>query len=176
MRALTTISILLNLGFIALIIVLLSSGDSPVASLPATAPLVSVPEQAFIEAPTPVPTPRLAKLEMKSVHRSQIEVAVPPPPPARPGRPKPEPDDPSMPLVFQPVDPEVLKLSEEQLRVVDDLQQWFIGQVGGLDQDPNDPGYRERWIGAQSQMDGMTRGMLGGSVFQAYQLAARSGQ
>ncbi|SPE55817.1 exported hypothetical protein [Verrucomicrobia bacterium] len=83
---------------------------------------------------------------------------------------------PSWPLVFQSLDPGAVPLSDRQLQVIDDLQQWFTGQVGGSDQDPNDPAYRERWLKAQPQVDDMMRGMIGVNAFEDYQLAAKAGQ
>jgi hypothetical protein len=97
-------------------------------------------------------------------------------PPPRAGRLNPAASEVSVPLVFQQIDPATLTFSPSESRAIDHLQQWFITQVGGPSQDPNDPAYRQRWIEAQSQMDDMTRGMLGTTAFQEYQLAARAAQ
>lgn len=85
-----------------------------------------------------------------------------------------KPIEPELPLVFQPVETASLSLDAGQRQALDTLQQWFIEQLGGEHQDPADPGYRERWLNAQSQMDDLTRGMIGVNAFQDYQLAARA--
>jgi hypothetical protein len=92
------------------------------------------------------------------------------------GRRKGEAADVFLPLVFQPVDTGALKLNDRQAQAISEMQQWFTDQVGGLDQDPGDPAYRERWLKVQPQMNDMMRGMLGVNAFEEYQLAARASQ
>ncbi len=82
----------------------------------------------------------------------------------------------SMPLVFQDVDLSALKLNERQIRALADMRQSFMDEVGGPDQDPNDPGYRERWLKAQPEIDASMRGMIGANAFLDYQVAARARQ
>lgn len=62
-----------------------------------------------------------------------------------------------------------------------DLQQDFIDGIGGPNQDPLDPGYRERWLDAQNAADDQFRLFYGGRAFvqadvlRAQQAAAASG-
>jgi hypothetical protein len=78
----------------------------------------------------------------------------------------------SLPLVLQAVDPSVLKLNAQQAQVVNDLGQKFIEEVGGPNQDPNDPAYGQRWQTSQPQADLDLRGMIGIRAWEAYQTAA----
>jgi len=79
----------------------------------------------------------------------------------------------SLPLAFQEVAPSPeLKLNSEQTRIVNDLRERFIAEVGGPNQDPSDPAYLERWQATQPAVDLDLRGMLGINAFQSYQIAA----
>jgi hypothetical protein len=78
----------------------------------------------------------------------------------------------SMPLVFHDVDPSVLTLNPQQAQVVNDLRQKFIAEVGGPNQDPNDPAYSQRWQTSQPAVDLDLWSMLGINAFQTYQIAA----
>jgi hypothetical protein len=78
----------------------------------------------------------------------------------------------SLPLAFHEIDPSVVNLSPLQAQVVNDLRQKFIQDVGGLNQDPNDPAYSERWQASQPQADLDLCGVLGINAFQSYQIAA----
>jgi hypothetical protein len=78
----------------------------------------------------------------------------------------------SLPLVLQDVDPSVLKLNAQQAQVVNDLHQKFIEEVGGPNQNPNDPAYGQRWQASQPQADLDLRGMIGIRAWEAYQMAA----
>ena len=82
----------------------------------------------------------------------------------------------SVPLVFQDADAAALKLNDRQVQAMDELKQRFMDEIGGPGQDPNDAGYRERWLNAQPEIDNMMRGMIGVNAFQDYQLAARARQ
>jgi len=79
-----------------------------------------------------------------------------------------------LPLVFQNVDLSALNLNSQQIQVITDLRQSFFDEIGGPNQDPNDPAYRKRWQKAQPDIDNMLRGDLGISAFQNYQLAAQN--
>jgi hypothetical protein len=74
-----------------------------------------------------------------------------------------------MPLVLQNIDPTALNLTGEQTLVIQNIRQKFLEQVGGANQDPNDPAYQARWQNAQTAADNMLRGMLGYQVFAQYQ-------
>jgi hypothetical protein len=78
----------------------------------------------------------------------------------------------SLPLVFQAVDPSVVNLNAQQTQAVNDLRQKFIEDVGGPNQDPNDPAYAKLWQASQPQADLDLRGMLGISAWESYQIAA----
>jgi len=76
------------------------------------------------------------------------------------------------PLVFQKVDLSTLNLNAQQLQLIEELRQNFADEIGGPDQDPNDPAYRERWQKAQPESDNLIKAMLGITIFENYQLAA----
>ena len=78
----------------------------------------------------------------------------------------------TMPLVFQDVDLSQLKLNSEQLQALEDLRQKFLDEIGGSDQNPNDPAYKERWIKSQPEIDNDLRGFIGVTAFQDYQIEA----
>ena len=77
-----------------------------------------------------------------------------------------------MPLVFQQVDVSQLNLNNDQLQAIIDLRQRFLNEIGGLQQDPSNPAYRERWQKSQPQIDDDLRGMIGVTAFQNYQIEA----
>jgi hypothetical protein len=79
----------------------------------------------------------------------------------------------SMPLAFANVDVSSLNLDESQKQVIGSLRRRFLSEIGGPDQDPNDPAYLERWQKAQPKLDEMMRGMIGINAYQQYDLAAR---
>lgn len=78
----------------------------------------------------------------------------------------------SLPLVFHEIDPSLVNLNPQQAQALSDLRQKFIQDVGGLNQDPNDPAYSQRWQASQPQADLDLCGMLGINSFQSYQIAA----
>jgi hypothetical protein len=65
-----------------------------------------------------------------------------------------------------------LNLNEDQRRLIASLRQDFLQQIGGANQDPNDPAYLARWQKAQPEMDNILKSMIGTSAFQNYQLQA----
>ena len=66
----------------------------------------------------------------------------------------------------------MLTLNPQQAQVVNDLRQKFIAEVGGPNQDPNDPAYSQRWQTSQPAVDLDLWSTLGINAFQAYQIAA----
>ncbi len=78
----------------------------------------------------------------------------------------------SLPLVFHEVDPSVLTLNPQQAQVVNDLRQKFVEEVGGPNQDPNDPAYSQRWQTSEPEVDFDLWTMLGIGAWQAHQMAA----
>jgi hypothetical protein len=170
MKAPLKISLLLNLVLGGLLVFVLRRGsDLGSAGDPTVAARQEIPVEQGSEAIPPVT--RMTDAKQDATPATATSQA-----PARARRPVLEVTEASMPLVFQDIDPAALNLSSGQLQAIDNLQQWFVNEVGGLGQDPNDPAYKERWLKAQSQMDDMTRGMLGVNAFQRYQLAARAAQ
>lgn len=80
----------------------------------------------------------------------------------------------SMPLALQSVDPATMNLSDTQMQTIGDIRQNFLNQIGGTNQDPNDPAYRKRWQTAQREADDMLVGMLGMRFVQSYQAQLES--
>lgn len=78
----------------------------------------------------------------------------------------------SMPLVFQPLNREVWNLNDEQMAVIEQLRSRFLEDVGGVYQDPNDPGYLAKWQKAQPECDAELWSKLGKDFFQEAQLQA----
>jgi len=78
----------------------------------------------------------------------------------------------AMPLVFENVDPVVLNLNGPQIAAIENLRQQFVDSIGGSDQNPNDPTYRDRWLKAQPEADGLLWWTLGSSGYQRYQMEA----
>ena len=58
-----------------------------------------------------------------------------------------------IPLVMQTQALATLKLNDEQKEELEQLAQQFIQDVGGLNQDPNDPAYLSKWQKAQPKFD-----------------------
>ncbi|MGO8677236.1 MAG: hypothetical protein ACLQVX_15365 [Limisphaerales bacterium] len=79
----------------------------------------------------------------------------------------------STPLVFQDVDLAAMNLDAGQRRAIADLRQRFVEALGGPNQDPAEPGYRERWLQSQAENDSLLRAMIGVRAWQDYQLAGR---
>ena len=77
-----------------------------------------------------------------------------------------------LPLVFQPVDSHAFKITPEQQEVLDRLQQDFLDQIGGANQDPNDPQYLARWKEAEPLIEEQLKQQLGQDFFLNYELAA----
>src|SRR5262249_19146757 len=77
----------------------------------------------------------------------------------------------SRPVAFlDPVDWE--SLSEEQISEINFIRQQFVTLVGGIDQDPTDPSYPERWASAQKLADEEFRSFFGEEAFGQLQLQA----
>lgn len=77
-----------------------------------------------------------------------------------------------MPLVLQPVDAEAMKLTAAQAQTINELRQAFLQEIGGTNQDPNDPAYRQRWQAAQREADDMLTGLFGSKFTLNYQMQA----
>jgi hypothetical protein len=75
------------------------------------------------------------------------------------------------PLAFCPP-PANADWSEEQLSRLAMLREEFAAAVGGWDQNPNDQGYRERWIQAQPWIDEQFATLFGSEALSEQQLQA----
>jgi hypothetical protein len=79
---------------------------------------------------------------------------------------------PVYPFVLRNVNLDALGLTVAQKTAVQELQQQFINDVGGLNENPSDPGYLRRWQQAQPQSDQLLKAMLGITAWENYQLLA----
>jgi len=77
-----------------------------------------------------------------------------------------------LPLVFQPVDSKAFKMTPNEKEILDRLQQNFLDEIGGTDQNPNDPQYLAQWKEARSLIDEQLKAQLGQNFFLNYQTAA----
>lgn len=77
-----------------------------------------------------------------------------------------------VPVVFQDVDLTAMNLSEDQKQAMADIRQEFLQQIGGTNQDPNDPAYLKRWQEAQPAADAQAQAMLGMEAYLDYQIKA----
>ena len=75
-----------------------------------------------------------------------------------------------IPMVFQPVDPGALKLTDQQKILLERLRQTFVQEIGGPNQNPNDPRYLERWEQAQMAADSQLKTLFGNDIFSLYQV------
>lgn len=87
---------------------------------------------------------------------------------------QPHSNPPTMPLVFQSVNLTALNLDGDQLQVIANLRQSFTDEIGGLNQNPNDPAYLKRWQKAQTKADSLLEGILGLDLFTKYQTLAEN--
>lgn len=79
----------------------------------------------------------------------------------------------ALPLVFREANLSALKL-DGQANVFANLGQRFLREIGGTNQDPNDPAYRERWQRAEAKANQQLKGMIGMRAYQAFDLKTRS--
>jgi hypothetical protein len=80
----------------------------------------------------------------------------------------------AMPVAFANLDSAGLKLNTSQLQEISELRQSFIEELGGPNQDPNDPAYRERWQKAQPVLNAELEAMLGTAAYQKLQFESQS--
>ena len=78
---------------------------------------------------------------------------------------------PSYPLVFQNVNADAIGLNDSQKAAIQQLQQQFVKDIGGPNQDPNNPAYLAKWQQAQSQSDTMLEYQIGYNPYMQYWLA-----
>jgi hypothetical protein len=78
---------------------------------------------------------------------------------------------PAYPLVFQNVNAD-MGLNNSQKAAIQQLQQQFVGDIGGPNQDPNNPAYLANWQTAQNNADNMLLIYVGWQVYSKYQIEA----
>jgi hypothetical protein len=164
MKKALAVSVLLNLLLAACLVSSLMRQDSN--STPAH------PETAQTETPVSDSEAPITQVQATAEPSPTAEFsqAAQNPAPSNPNYSKKQPV--LLPLVFQNVDLSQLILNADQLEAIDDLRQRFLDEIGGLQQDPRDPAYRQRWLKSQPQIDNDLRGMIGVAAFQNYQIEA----
>jgi hypothetical protein len=60
------------------------------------------------------------------------------------------------------------EFSTEQLQAVDQVQRWFVEEIGGPNQDPTDPQYRRRWQEARPRADSALMSLIGLDAWRSY--------
>jgi len=161
MKKALTASILLNLVLLVCLFALLRQPASDLSQTEAPSevafasnePTVFTSKELQPDHELPVPSQFSQPTEISSPHRLQERPVT-------------------MPLVFQEVDLSQLNLNSDQLQAINDLRQRFLEEIGGLEQNPSDPSYCERWLKSQPQIDDDLRGMIGLTAFQDYQVHA----
>jgi hypothetical protein len=76
----------------------------------------------------------------------------------------------SLPLVMQNRDPATLNLNDDQKQEIANLRQQFLEEIGGTNQNPDDPAYLARWRKAQPEVDNQLQAMLGNEVYTKLQM------
>ena len=67
---------------------------------------------------------------------------------------------------------EAVNLSEVHQQAIAQLQSKFLEEIGGENQNPNDPEYYRRWQKARPVLDEQLKIMLGNDLFNRYQIQA----
>jgi hypothetical protein len=78
---------------------------------------------------------------------------------------------PAYPLVFQNVNAD-MGLNDSQKAAIQQLQQQFVNDVGGPNQDPSNPAYLASWQSAQNNADNMLLIYVGWQIYSKYQIEA----
>jgi hypothetical protein len=76
----------------------------------------------------------------------------------------------SLPMVMQNIDLSQLNFDDQQKQAFNDVRQQFLEDIGGPNQNPNDPTYLARWQKAQSTADTMLESTLGNDAFTKVQM------
>jgi hypothetical protein len=169
MKKFLTGSILLNVTLIICLLALLKQrnpGFGPPASDIGKTNEIALAEPANNEASSATGTEPVEKQSAPEDSSQSLEVV------SRSEHPRPKEQPILMPLVFQNVDLAQLNLNPDQLQAVEDLRRRFVDEIGGLQQNPTDPAYREKWVRSQPGIDNDLRGMIGITAFQDYQIIA----
>lgn len=78
---------------------------------------------------------------------------------------------PTWPLALKAVDFETLGVPAPMQAAIQKLQDQFVKEVGGLNQNPADAAYGQRWLNATQRADDLLRAQIGWEAFNAYSLA-----
>jgi hypothetical protein len=78
---------------------------------------------------------------------------------------------PAYPLVFQNVNAD-MGLNDNQKTAIQQLQQQFVNDIGGPNQDPSSPAYLASWQNAQNNADNMLLIYVGWQIYSKYQIMA----
>jgi len=79
---------------------------------------------------------------------------------------------PAYPLVFQNMNADDMGLSDSQKAAIQQLQQQFVKDIGGPNQDPSNPAYLAGWQNAQNNADNMLLIYVGWQIYSKYQIEA----
>lgn len=79
-------------------------------------------------------------------------------------------ESPRYPVAFQPVSEGAAELTADQKAAIAQVQQQFVNDIGGPNQDPQDPAYLARWLKAQQNADDALRATLGAQGYMSYLL------
>ena len=80
------------------------------------------------------------------------------------------------PLAFRQLDPAAAKLNAQELQFIGIARENFVQDLGGPNQDPSDPAYRQRWQAARRFADQSLRGMLGDRHYQQVEEQAEAAE
>jgi hypothetical protein len=72
---------------------------------------------------------------------------------------------PHYPVVYQDAVAAAPRLTAAEQAVIERVQQQFVADIGGLNQNPQDPAYLARWQTAQQQADDALRASLGAQFY-----------
>ncbi len=78
----------------------------------------------------------------------------------------------TLPLILQNIDPAALGFDDHQQQAITSVRRDFLDEIGGTNQDPNDPSYLARWEKARPAADDMLQAMLGNDAYTKYELVA----
>jgi hypothetical protein len=79
-----------------------------------------------------------------------------------------------MPLAFQDLDPSLAPLNNDQAEILHSLQQDFVSEIGGAQQNPHDPRYAKKWQMLRPKYDEQLRLFFGAAFVE--QVALRAAQ
>lgn len=123
------------------------------------------PTLASIETTEPIKTESVQPTRQNQLAQSNTAQTSP----AKQILPVPKRVQPVYPLAFRKVNLAALDFNSTQKSAIDQVQQQFVNDIGGSNQNPEDPAYLARWQSAQTKADDTLRGLLGNQAYMAYQ-------